>query len=195
MAKKRDVLTTPKGIAVYPWLTKADTQFDEDGKYKTSLRLDPNAPGVAEFLSAIMDRVALHQNELKLTAAQLKKYYMPFENEQDDDGDETGMVLIKADTKAVWKDGNAKELRIFDAYKQPYEGGAIFGGSELRLNVSPAGFKNGKNIGLKLYLNAVQVISLVTGGGCPDGFDEEDGGYGAPAEGTPNSDSEDEIDF
>ena len=30
-------LVTPKGVAKYPWLTKADTKFNPDGVYKTDL--------------------------------------------------------------------------------------------------------------------------------------------------------------
>jgi hypothetical protein len=29
---KNEVLTTPKGKAIFPWLTNADIQFDSDGK-------------------------------------------------------------------------------------------------------------------------------------------------------------------
>ena len=30
---------TPRGIAMYPYINKADTQFDSAGKYKVNLRL------------------------------------------------------------------------------------------------------------------------------------------------------------
>jgi hypothetical protein len=37
MAKK-NLFTTPKGVAQYPWLNIADTQYDAAGKYKSNLR-------------------------------------------------------------------------------------------------------------------------------------------------------------
>jgi hypothetical protein len=37
MAEKRQLFVTHKGTAQYPWLNKADTQFDAEGVYKTNL--------------------------------------------------------------------------------------------------------------------------------------------------------------
>ena len=37
MAEKLIEFTTPKGIAQYPWLSKPDTKFNEEGVYKVDL--------------------------------------------------------------------------------------------------------------------------------------------------------------
>ena len=34
MAQAPNVFTTPKGMAQYPWLSKPDTKFNEEGEYK-----------------------------------------------------------------------------------------------------------------------------------------------------------------
>ena len=186
MAEKKAKLpriTTPRGVAVYPWLSKADTQFDTDGVFKTSLRLDPNGDAVTSLLNGIMNVAKEHKAELKLTPAKLKVYHMPFENEVDDDGDETGMVILKFKTKATLPDGKAKNLTMFDGGGEKFTGGSVWGGSEIKVNFSPAGYQKGKNVGVCLYLNAVQVLKLVTGGG----GDATDYGFGEDAEGYHNA--------
>ena len=35
-----NTFTTPKGIAQYPWLSKPDTKFSEEGDYKVNLILN-----------------------------------------------------------------------------------------------------------------------------------------------------------
>jgi hypothetical protein len=39
MAQQPITFTTPKGIAQYPWLSKPDTKFSEEGDYKVNLIL------------------------------------------------------------------------------------------------------------------------------------------------------------
>ena len=34
-----NTFTTPKGIAQYPWLSKPDTKFSEEGEYKVNVIL------------------------------------------------------------------------------------------------------------------------------------------------------------
>ena len=37
MAKQ--TITTPQGVALYPWLSKPDTEYNKDGEYKVNLVL------------------------------------------------------------------------------------------------------------------------------------------------------------
>jgi hypothetical protein len=39
MAEQPITFTTPKGVAQYPWLSKPDTKFSEEGEYKVNLIL------------------------------------------------------------------------------------------------------------------------------------------------------------
>ena len=39
MATTDNTITTPKGIAQYPWLSKPDTKFSEEGEYKVNVIL------------------------------------------------------------------------------------------------------------------------------------------------------------
>ena len=37
MAQQPVTFTTPQGVAQYPWLSKPDTKFSEEGDYKVNL--------------------------------------------------------------------------------------------------------------------------------------------------------------
>ena len=37
--KKKMLFTTPRGTAIYPWLNRADFQFDTAGQFKVNLRV------------------------------------------------------------------------------------------------------------------------------------------------------------
>ena len=39
MAQQPVTFTTPQGVAQYPWLSKPDTKFSEEGDYKVNLIL------------------------------------------------------------------------------------------------------------------------------------------------------------
>ena len=39
MAQQPIAITTPTGVAQYPWLSKADTKWNEEGEFKTNLIL------------------------------------------------------------------------------------------------------------------------------------------------------------
>ena len=43
MAQQPIVVTTPTGVAQYPWLSKADTKWNEAGEFKTNLILSKEA--------------------------------------------------------------------------------------------------------------------------------------------------------
>lgn len=62
MAKK--LLVTPKGLAVYPHLSKPDTKFNKDGVYTTKLKLEGEP---AEVLAKTIDD-AMKANILKVKA-------------------------------------------------------------------------------------------------------------------------------
>ena len=39
MAQQPVTFTTPQGVAQYPWLSKPDTKFSEEGEYKVNVIL------------------------------------------------------------------------------------------------------------------------------------------------------------
>tara|TARA_R100000664_G_C2756610_1_gene144562 strand:- start:1718 stop:2269 length:552 start_codon:yes stop_codon:yes gene_type:complete len=138
-------ITTPLGIAKWPWLTKADTKFNADGVYKTDLLLS--------------------SGETKSIAGQLKAFYerhfpnkkgkMPYKKEVDDTGKETGNYIFKFKSK--------NKPAVFDASGKPMQDVNVFGGSKIKVSATASPYNAAGNQGVTLYLNAVQVIDLVTG--------------------------------
>lgn len=104
----------------------------------------------------------------------------------DDTGEETGKLVISAKTNATYKDKKGverdRQIVIFDARgKKIEEPPQIGSGSTLKIAASmkPYYMPADNVVGVTLYLDAVQIIDLVTYGGGRSaeayGFGEEDG--------------------
>jgi len=128
--------------------------------------------------------------------------HLGFEPETDDNGDETGNLIFKFKAKASFinKKGERVEKAapaVFDAQcKQIKEPIAIYNGTTMIVNFSPSGYFNGTNNGVTLYLNAVQIINLVSGGNgdAKDfGFGEEEGYSSTPSMEEDADEAEDEV--
>jgi hypothetical protein len=169
-------ITTPKGIAKYPRLNKADTKFDENGVYKVDLVMPAKeAEGFVKKVTAIRDE-AFKASKMK------KKAKLPFEKELNDDGDETGNIIIRCKAKnVVTKKGDLwdRKPKQFDAAGQRIDVN-IGGGSELKLNCEVYIWEAASmGLGVTLQPVAVQVIKLVEYGNEASaddfGFEKEDG--------------------
>ena len=227
MAKKTDRLelkvVTPKGVAIYPKLNTPDTKFDAAGVYETKLKFDPAAEdGVLGKTSAtwaqIKEAVDAQQEEfLKQKKAELAKGDGKAKNkaktiesiawgeepDYNDEGEETGLIVIKAKLKAsgTGKDKKPWSRRpvLFDAKNKKMSAEIqVWGGSELKVAGKIVPYYNAKDnvVGSTMYLEAVQVIDLVSGQGRDAGafgFGEEDG-YTAEEETPFDSGSDDGAD-
>ena len=147
---KNEVLTTPKGRAIFPWLTNADIQFDSEGKFHTKLECEKTE--CEKIISAINGEIAKQvkaQHELdpnkKITYAN-KPYSI-----SDD-----GKCVFKLQTKFKPNllDNNMKALAS-DVQ--------IWGDSILRITFEVFGYNMPVGIGVSLRIKTVQVIELVTG--------------------------------
>jgi hypothetical protein len=187
-------VVSPKGVAVYPHLNKADDKFG-DPVFKVTLRVpeDEALPFVAkidEMLSALAKGKTdgLREADAKrLTAAFKAKKLKPadpaFGAETDKEGNPTGNFLLKFKASGQFKDkdGNVikRRIKFIDAAKQAIENPPfVWGGSVLRVRAMLMPWANAKNeYGVKLGIDLVQIIELVTSGGSvnTDGFDEEEG--------------------
>ena len=151
-------LKSPKGIASYPHLNKADFKFDEDGVWKTDLIVDKN-----DETEAFVDAVKAVASEA--FGKKASEAHMPFFQHEED---ETKMVL-RFSTKyepALHSASGAKVSR---------NGLPMIGsGSTLRISTVAESWE-GKGKGVKLYLNAVQIISMVEYGAAD--FESEEGGW------------------
>ena len=166
MAQQPITFTTPQGIAQYPWLSKPDTKFSEEGDYKVNLIL-PKAEAIP-LLKQINEVFAenVDKETKKVKGKDIKKASPPYFEELDDAGQPTGNVILKFKSKAAYKPA------IFDAKGIPMIDSNIWGGSELKINGSIAPYYTSLiGAGVALRLRAVQVIQYVEGGsGSADRF-------------------------
>jgi hypothetical protein len=166
MAQQPITFTTPQGIAQYPWLSKPDTKFSEEGDYKVNLIL-PKAEAIP-LLKQINEVFAenVDKETKKAKGKDIKKASPPYFEELDDAGQPTGNVILKFKSKAAYKPA------IFDAKGIPMIDSNIWGGSELKINGSIAPYYTSLiGAGVALRLRAVQVIQYVEGGsGSADRF-------------------------
>lgn len=211
--KKPTIYRTPKGVLRYPRLRKPDHGTkdypDKDGAYKTDLVLSEKAAAkLTKMLKPLYKEAEKEGRKAygELKAATRKKNDFSMNDlstpEYDDDDNETGNVIFRFKKKASgtrkddtkWK---AFPPTLFDAGRKPIPKSVDpWGGSEavVAFTVSPYFIPGTCTAGLKLALDAVQIIDLVQGGerSADDyGFEEEDG-YSAPED--DDEDEEDEDD-
>ncbi|WP_439426641.1 hypothetical protein [Stenotrophomonas sp. T8] len=204
--KKRERFVSPKGTAVWPRLNEPDTKFKPEGEYTVSLAFDPNDKdfkALAKKLETRRDELFqefLSENPKKKKGSEVAPV---FTEETDENGDDTGRVLVKFKMKASGvskRTGKKFTMRpdIFDARGKKIDNPPqIGGGSELKVSYEIGGsfVESAKKFYLTCYMVAVQVIELVEFGqrNAKDyGFGEEDG-YEA-ADNAPFSDSDDDSD-
>lgn len=209
--KKRETLVTPKGTALWPKLNAPDTQFKAEGEYSVKLALDPSKDkSVQPFLDELQARFDAYLDEVKAEVGPVKakklKPNEPFTAELDEAGEETGRFLVKFGMAAQFKDkktGQVKTMKpaIFDARGNPLANPPQIGNdSVLRISYSVSGYNTPQATGIKLYLNAVQIIELVEfgGGGNAKGFGFEvvEDGYESEASkaGFTEGDADDSTD-
>jgi len=166
MAQQPVTFTTPQGVAQYPWLSKPDTKFSEEGDYKVNLILSKQ--DAIPILKQINEVYAEnYEKELKKAkGAQIKKAPPPYLEELNEAGEPTGNIILKFKSKAAYKPA------IFDAKGIPMIDSNIWGGSEIKINGSAAPYFTPLiGAGVSLRLRAVQVIQYVEGGsGTADRF-------------------------
>lgn len=197
---------TPKGIAKFPSLTKADTKFNPDGEFKCGIILtQEEAQPILDKATKLAEEIFAETKEAlteslkelkgeklakaKKALAELKMGDMPFKPVYDEDGNETGDVALNFKMKAQRKDKKTGKVtmmfpKLFDAAGNPFKGVDIWGGSMVKIagSFNPFYMPGTSTCGVGLRLAAVQVIELRTsGGGNAEsyGFGKEEG-YEAP---------------
>ena len=198
----RVYITTPKGVAVYPWLNKPDTKFDKKGggNYHVKQRLEPSPEldAIIEKINAAADaKMAEVEADLKekknFKSLKALTRYVPYASVYDEEGNETAAIEISAKMAAVVTPGNGKEPftqkpALFDSKgKLLAKPPAVYGGSEVKINAQVIPFYNSatNQAGATLRLRGVQIIKLVVGGSADAksfGFGEEEGFEQEPEE-------------
>lgn len=162
--------TLPVGTAVFPKLDKVDVYQPKNAKGQ------PNGAEKRTWNTRVKYSDEDHReidNWLKKLAkdAGLKTVTnWPWKKDK-----KTGEVTLMVSSGEEYKPG------LYDAKNKPLPADVVIGGgSQIKVNVSPFVYE-GLGGGIKLYLNAVQLIKLERGGNGVSPF-EEDEGYEAPAE-------------
>ena len=156
MAQQPIAITTPTGVAQYPWLSKADTKWNEEGEFKTNLILsEADAEPLIKTISDVFaENVKTTTEE---TGKAPKTATPPFAQEFGDDGKPTGNMIIRFKSKF--------KPKIFDASGKLMTESNIWGGSEIRVNAQVVPYFTALiGCGVSLRLSAVQVIKYVEGG-------------------------------
>lgn len=164
MAKK-DRMTTPKGIAIYPHLTKADTKFDAAGEYHVKLALTEAdaAPLVAQLDALVVSAVAQMKEKHPKFAKKMISV-APYDTENEE---HPGKVVLKfkMTENVTPKKGDpfTQKPALFDSALKPLPADVrIGGGSIIRVSFEPFPYfaATDKKAGISLRLVAVQVVEL-----------------------------------
>jgi len=191
MAKPRyEKMRSPAGIALFPYLTRPDTEYQPEGEYKVDIVLDPADDGVQDFVDGLIEKNERAAQEVlqDQPAAKRKKAvtHCPITPEEDrESGEETGRYVLRVKMKAKVKpkDGDEFEQRpkLFDAKGNKIDPEKIrpWTGTKLKAAFELVPYFNAatSQCGLTLRLKAVQILELVEGEGSAEsyGFEEEEG--------------------
>ena len=187
-------LTTPVGVAVFPWLNAPDTKFDSQrqkgGEYLVDLRLseEDSAPLVERLEGLRTEGIAVknaEQKELK------KKPFKPYSNKpwapvEDEEGNPTGVTLFKFKRGAQWTDREGEirknTIKFVDSQGQGITNltDVIGRGSLISVCFRARGWASPLGISVALDIVAVQIKEMNAYVGADESFGfspDPDGGY------------------
>lgn len=174
-------INTPVGRAIYPRLGQPDTKYNAAGLF--SVKLSVPADEVEDLREKLEEIRQTAWDELDAKSKKTHTLVEVFEDELNDEGDETGNVIIKAKLQNIvtpkGKEPFEQRPNLFDSANNPLnaEEVKVGSGSRLRLNcdVIPYAMASSKTVGVSLRLKNVQVVELVEFGGASP-FGEFEGG-------------------
>lgn len=198
-------ITTSPGTAIWPKLNAPDTKFKAGGEFAVRIKLSAEEaqPIIDKYeaeLAAHFERVKAElmkgdgKDKAKAKALKLAAD-KPYKPEYDDEGEETGNMLLNFKMPhRVPREGKADLLlypAIFDAagkeLKNPPE---IWGGSKLVVAGQLRPFNTAIGVGLSMRLQAVQILELATKGSrdaAGFGFGKDADGYQGDDDAPPRS--------
>ena len=168
---------TPVGEAALCFLTEPSTEFNEDGVYVVKLKFKADDPKVVKMLQVIDEAAdAAYQEVYDLAETPREKKAIiratkSYKFEEDEDGNETGYVLVNFKRNATRKDrktGSKSAIRLpmFNNVLTPInnEDIELWNGSELVVAFKLIPFSKSIGVGVSHRMEAVQVIRAVVGG-------------------------------
>jgi hypothetical protein len=182
--KKLPTLTTPKGVAKWITLNKPDTKFKKEGQYRVVLLLTPEEakPLQEKIDAAIEEKKKIAKADPKNKGKKIKDADLPYKQDLNKEGEETGLVSFNFTAKAsgVRENGETWTFRpaVLDTKGKPVKSALIYGGSIVRVAFKLSTWATAIGVGASLKMEAVQVIELKTMGErdmSSYGFQEEEG--------------------
>lgn len=156
---------TPTGGALWCKVLEPDYKFDKQGRYETTLVLNPDVEESSLFIGKITNYLTEQADKIIATLPARKaseiKIVAPFSKEYDKEDNETGKLLFKSKSTASFKDEKII-IPIYDAKGNKLDNfkKAIGNGSSIRLYVSLKPYFLNNNIGLAIRLKKLQIIEL-----------------------------------
>ena len=195
MAVTREV--SPKGVGRFVRVEKPSTKFSKDGEYIVKLAL----PASSKQAKSLMKKIDSWIDDAMEKFEANKRNTPPYK----EDGDEIIFVFKQNAVFHSKKDQSTRKvtINVVDSKLNPIKVN-IGAGSELKVSYRPSIFSVPAGAGVKMYMDAVQVLNLVEYVPQSElGFSEEEG-FEASEEETTNgfkeedgyeADTEDEEDF
>ena len=151
--------STPKRTAVYPYITRADYEYNVEGIFKTKIKMPEvdAAPLMKTITEAANDAFG----------AKAKSARMPFTKLEDTKEVE---FTTKSKFKPTVVDSTGKIIA-------PDLVPPIYGGSTIKVAGTVYCYNAGGNIGVSLQLSDVQLVELSKGSDVKVSFGEEQGGF------------------
>jgi hypothetical protein len=175
---------TPRGVAIYPHLTKPDTQYGEHYKLRLAVPLDKAKPLIDELKAAAKEEFG----------EKASKARMPY-------------TIDKEEGTATFKFKSSYKPALFDKRGQKLETDPLVGGgSVVKAEVTFKSYsgKGQVGIGITAYLHSVQVITLREPSPFGEEMDDDEGvsssGFGDESdesdsdEDTSSDDDDDDLD-
>ena len=194
---------TPEGTARYTWVNVPD-EFKGKKSWKVDLVLDTDSPECAALMEQIDElndaAFTSETKSLKKRDREDARKYVPYAEEEDDQGELTGKTIFKFKRLAAFmKDGEERPiyLNYYDSKGKWVKSvdleekiGKIGGGSQLQAEYEAFPFYNAASgkAGVTLRLVGVKINTLVVAGG--GGSQDWDG-----SDSTPDAADSSEPDF
>ena len=156
------ILTSPKGVAEFPYLTEPDVVFNPEGLFHTKLVCKKS--DCVNIIKDIDDMIALEvkkQHDLN-PKKQVTKAPLPYSIENEEvtfNFKLKAQGVRKSDGKTFTQAPNLLNADLSEFEKKQ----TIWGGSILKITFSPYAWNMPIGIGCTLRLKSVQVLELVTG--------------------------------
>ncbi|WP_422023436.1 hypothetical protein [Pyruvatibacter mobilis] len=152
MKDLKEKFVSPKGVAVYPYVSREDTKYEPPWKTKLKVPV-ADAQKCVDQIDAFAKKAFGDDTEFDL----------PYTVDE-----ENGVVIFNTSSKKY-----QPKLLARNPNNPHPKSVHVGGGSTLRFKATMKSWQTPKGQGVKLYLNEVQVIVARSGAGAD--FDEEDG--------------------